>query len=470
MEPDIFRLGVRVLGKRMRARTLRAREVLDHYLERIERLNPTLNAFVTIDADGARRSADAADARFAQQASLGPLDGIPIAIKDNILVAGQRAVWGSCLYEHHIPEHDELPVALLRSAGAVLLGKTNVPEFTLRGYTGNPVFGVTGNPWNPALTPGGSSGGSVAAIASGLVPLSLATDGGGSIRRPAGYAGLVGLKPTLSRIPRAGGLPQILYDCEVVGPLARTSDDLRLMMSVIARPHRLDPRSRGFMPIMTSAQPPKSLRIRFVERFGDAPVDAEIIASCRHAAAVLRKLGHRVESGPLPLSIDQINAQWLKFGNVGLSMLSRLEKDFDALASAAFVEQARSGDAISGAEYLQLLEMLFAFRSEAGRVFEDLDIIMTPTAAAQPWPKATAFPAHIDGRDAGPRGHAVFTNWVNACGHPAIALPAPPSLDGMPIGLQLVGDFGADELLLDLAAQYEVASPWAQRWPEIAVS
>lgn len=470
MEPSIYRLGVGELGRRLRAGTLSARAILEHYLARIERINPILNAFVTVDAEGARRSADEADARYRNDSPLGLLDGIPLAIKDNILVKGQRAVWGSRMYEHHVAAHDELPIDLLRAAGAVFIGKTNVPEFTLRGFTGNPVFGVTGNPWNPELTPGGSSGGSVAAVAAGLAPLSLGTDGGGSIRRPAGYAGLVGLKPTLSRIPRAGGFPQVLYDCEVVGPIARTTDDARLMMSVIARPDVRDQRSRGFTPITPSGEPVKPLRIRYVERFGDAPVDPEIIDSCREAAAALSQLGHQVTTGEFPLSaeVDTINSKWAGVGNVGLSMLSRMDANFDTLASPAFVEQARKGDAISGAEYLQLLEMLFAFRTEAGKTFKDVDVIMTPTAAAQPWPKATAFPAVIDHREAGPRGHAVFTNWVNACGHPAIALPAAPSRDGMPIGFQLVGDFGADELLLDLAAQYEASKPWLHRWPEVA--
>jgi aspartyl-tRNA(Asn)/glutamyl-tRNA(Gln) amidotransferase subunit A len=468
MESDIYRLSVRELGPKLRAGELTARALLEHYLSRIERINPLLNAFVTVDAEGARQAANASDLRFAKQAPLSALDGIPVAIKDNILVAGQRAVWGSRLYENHVPEHDELPITMLRDAGAVLIGKTNVPEFTLRGFTGNPVFGVTGNPWNPELTPGGSSGGSVAAVAAGLVPLSMGTDGGGSIRRPAGYAGLVGLKPTLSRIPRAGGLPQVLYDCEVVGPIGRTVDDVRLMMSAIARPDVRDQRSRGFNPVAAQSATPRSLRIHFVERFGDSPVDPQIAESCARAAADLAALGHQVSYGALPLSIDAINGEWLKVANVGLSMLSRIKPDFNTLASAGFIDQARQGDAVSGGEYLQLLELLFAFRTQAAEAFQHVDVIMTPTAAAQPWPKATAFPSVIDGREAGPRGHAVFTNWVNACGHPGLALPARPDRTGMPIGFQLVGDFGADELLLDLAAQFETAQPWAHRWPEVS--
>ncbi|MGC3964663.1 MAG: amidase [Rhodocyclaceae bacterium] len=467
-EKDLYRCTVRELGRRLRNGTLTATGLLDHYLARIERINPLLNAIIALDVTGARAAAAAADQRFAHGTPLGPLDGIPMAIKDNILVKGQPAVWGSKLFQGNVADHDELPIALLRDAGAVLIGKTNVPEFTMRGYTGNPVFGSTGNPWNPALTPGGSSGGSVAAVAAGLVPLSLGTDGGGSIRRPSGYAGVVGLKPTLSRIPRAHGLPQVLYDCEIVGPIGRTTDDVRLMMSAIARPDRRDPRSRGFAPVAESATAPRPLRILYVAQFGDAPVDPTIAARCEEAADQLAALGHTVTRGALPFSIARVTSEWAKIGNTGLSMMAQRDARLYDLASPAFAEQARMGNEISSGEFLDVLEMLFAFRSEVGAAFADADVIMTPTSAANPWPRDEAFPPIIDGKPVGPRGHAVFTNWVNACGHPGIALPARQTDDGMPVGFQLVGDFGADDLLLDLAAQFESACGWAERWPEVA--
>ena len=470
MNDAIHQLSVRQMSEQLRAGILSSRAILEHYLARIDRINTTLNAIVTLDIDGARAAADAADTRLKAGTPLGLLDGIPVAIKDNILVKGLRAVWGTRWLEHHIAPHDELPVTLLRDAGCVLLGKTNVPEFTMRGFTGNPVFGATGNPWNPELTPGGSSGGSVAAVAAGLVPLSLGTDGGGSIRRPAGYTGLVGLKPTLGRIPRADGLPQVLYDCEVVGPIARTVDDARLMMSVLGRPHRRDARSRGFASMSADhiGASPSPLRILFVEEFGNAPVDAQIRASCRAAADAFAALGHTVTTGSMPFDLAPLNAQWAALGNVGLSLLALRDPRFYDLASPAFADEARAGADLSGAQYLDVLETLFAFRAQVGQAFSDVDVIMTPTSAANPWPKAESFPPLIDGKAAGPRGHAVFTNWVNASGHPGLALPAAPTRDGMPVGFQLVGDFGADSLLLDLGAQYEAAHPWSSRWPAIA--
>jgi len=468
MQHDLYRLPIRKLGTQLRARAFTATQLLDHFLERIARINPALNAIVALDEAGARQAAAEADARFAAGQPLSALDGIPVAIKDNILVKGMPCVWGTELYRDYQPDHDELPVTLLKEAGAVIIGKTNVPEFTLRGFTSNTVYGPTGNPWNPELTPGGSSGGSVSAVAAGLVPYSLGTDGGGSIRRPSGYNNLVGLKPSIGRIARANGLPALMNDCEVVGPIARTSDDVRLIMATIGGANPADQRSHGFADIAFTAVKPPRLKILFVERFGDAPVDPEIAAHCRAAAEKLAALGHEVEYGELPLSIDAVTAGWGKLGNAGLAMLAAQKPDFYEKVSPAFADQARAGGKLGAAEYIAFLELLVAFRAEAGAVFETVDVIMTPSSAANPWPKAQQFPPVIDGKDAGPRGHAVFTGWVNACGHPGLALPAEPGASGMPIGFQLVGGFGCDDLLLDLAGEYEAASPWANRWPDIA--
>jgi len=468
MTSDIHKLSIREIGAGLRDGSLTASAVLDHYLKRIEHLNPALNAIIHIDADGARQAALGADARFAAGRPLSLLDGIPVAIKDNMLVAGMPCVWGTKLFASRMAERDELPVRLLREAGAVIIGKTNVPEFTLRGFTGNPVFGVTGNPWDLELTPGGSSGGSVAAVAAGLVPYSLGTDGGGSIRRPAGYTGIVGLKTTISRIPRAGGLPPLLADCEVVGPLARSMDDTRIVMSVIARPHHEDQQSFGFSLIPEEAGEVRPLNVLFVDRFGDAPVDAQIAAICRDAATSLEALGHSVSCGPLPLDLGAISANWQVLANAGLAKLAAEMPDYFDLVTPPFADQARAGAKLSASDYLAFIDTIADFRVEAANLFSQIDIVITPASAANPWPKATQFPAVIDGKDAGPRGHAVFTNWVNACGHPGLSVPAGWNAAGMPVGMQIVGAFGADDLLLDLATQYEAANPWAGRWPEIA--
>jgi aspartyl-tRNA(Asn)/glutamyl-tRNA(Gln) amidotransferase subunit A len=448
--------SIRELAARLRDGRLSAVALCEDCVGRIEQLNREINAVVALDLAGARLAAAASDERIAAGSARGPLEGIPCLVKDNLLVRGMPATWGSRLFDHFMPEADEAPVARLRAAGAVILGKTNLSEFALRGFTANPVYGVTRNPWDTALTPGGSSGGSAAAVAGGLVPFSLATDGGGSIRRPAAHTGLVGLKPGLGRIARAGGFPEINFDFEVVGPIVRRVDDARLVFEALA----------GASP--QSSEPERARTILCVETIGDAPVDPAIQASFRDAIAQLAARGHRVVQAPLPFDIAPAAAAMAAFADAGLALLSQRHGDFFDKVSAPYAEAARRGLDARAADLTQQIDAVSRFRIEVEAACVSYDVIATPATAAQPWAAAQEYPYVIDGRAVGPRGHAVFTGWVNACGRPAIAVPIAPAPDGMPIGLQLVAGHGGESLLFELASEIEAHFNGPERWPPLA--
>jgi aspartyl-tRNA(Asn)/glutamyl-tRNA(Gln) amidotransferase subunit A len=442
-------------------------EVLNAILERVEKINSLVNAIVTLDIEGASAAARASAARWDQGAVLGPFDGVPVTVKDNIPVRGQRTTWGSRLYANFVPMADELPIRRLRDGGAVLLGKTNCPEFTLQGYTDNLLFGPTRNPWNLSLTPGGSSGGAVAAVCAGLGPVAIGTDGGGSIRRPASHTGLVGLKPSRGRVPRCDGFAAILLDFETVGPIARTVADLMVAMRTLSDFDVRDPVSMAFADVPFQALPVARCRILYVPRFGTSPVDTEIATSVATAAHVFTELGHTVVEGPVPFALDPLNQAWPVISQVGLAWLLQTHGDWRGKVTPAIEEMAVMGQARQGTEYFDALNAVKELQRSLSIFFDRYDLIMTPTAAALPWPAAEPFPPMIAGEKVGPRGHAVFTAFANMAGCPGISIPGAPSANGLPIGFQLVAAPGRDGLLCALAAQYESANPWADRFPPL---
>ena len=432
---DLWTLSATDLARSYRAGETSPVAILEATLARLEDVNGTLNAVVTLDRDGAAAQAKASAARWKAGTPLGPLDGVPVTVKDNIPVAGLRSTWGSRLYGEWLPERDETPVLRLREAGAVILGKTNVPEMTLQGYTSNPLFGTTRNPWDERLTPGGSSGGAVAAVAAGVGPLALATDGGGSIRRPASHGGLVGLKPTVHRVPRRDGFPPILLDFEVIGVIARHAADLAIGMAAISADDPGSVRQDGFGPIGTSPVAPK--RILHVPTFAGAPVDAEIAGSVAEAAANLRALGHTVEDGSGFALADALNAAWPAIAQSGLAWLVR-DPEKRALLGPDIRAMAESGLALPATTYFDALHAALTLRQDLAAFYQGYDMILTPTAAALPWPAEVTHPQEIAGVPVGPRGSAIFTGFVNAAGLPAISVPCRPSAAGLPIGFQLV--------------------------------
>ena len=454
MSEELWRLSADQLQRRYRERSLTPLAMAQDCLARLEAVNPRVNAVIARRDDAFLDEARASTQRHARGAPLSVVDGIPLTVKDSLFTADLPTTWGTPALRDHRTGHDELAVGRARAAGALIVGKTNVPEFALEGYTANPLFGVTRNPWNLALTPGGSSGGAVAAVACGIAPLAIAQDGGGSIRRPASHAGVVGLKPSLGAVPRDHVLPSLLLDFEVIGPLARTVADARLLFEVMCGPSRP-------APAMT-----RPLRILYVERLGAAPLDPQVAASVGQAVRRLAALGHHVESGALPLDLDFYGEAWPQIGQIGLATLFAQHPEWEAFASRKYLDMAEKGRGLPGSRLGEILEQVKLLRRESPALFESVDVIVMPSAAALPWPAEAAYPTHIDGREVGPRGHAVYTGWVNAAGLPALAVPCAPSREGLPIGMQLIGRHGADHRLLDLGAAYEAVHPWADRWPQ----
>ncbi len=455
VSPEPWRLGVTEVAAAYRSGDLDPEVLLDALLDRIARLDPSLNTLVAIDAEGARTAARGSASRWRAGTPRSLIDGVPLTVKDNLLMAGLPATWGSRAYAGFRPAEDEAPVARLRAAGAVLLGKTNVPELTLEGYTSNLLFGTTRNPWDPALTPGGSSGGAAAGVAAGFVPAAIGTDGGGSIRRPAAHTGLVGFKPSTGRIPRAGGFPETLHDFEVIGTLTRSVSDAALLDAVLSGD-------------AASAPAPKTARILYVSRFDDAPLDPEVAAACDATAATLAAAGHVVEAGPVFFDRAAVDEIWRVVGRAGAARVARLTGGRLLAEGGPTIRlMAEEGAALSAADYADAMAALAGFRRAVARVFDRHDLVFMPSAAALPWRAEEAYPVTIDGQAVGPRGHAIYTGWVNAAGLPAIALPLGLSRGGLPIGGQFIGAAGRDAELLAFAAAVapRLAAP---SWPRFA--
>lgn len=472
IHPPLWQCGALELHEAFLQGSATPVQALHSCRERIAQVQPRLNAFVALRLDEAEKEAQQSTLRYRQGRPLSVLDGVPVSIKDNLLTADLPTTWGSRGLAQYAAAHDELAVQRLREAGAIVVGKTNVPEFTLEGYTDNPLFGVTRNPWNTELTPGGSSGGAAASVAAGCTPIALGTDGGGSTRRPAAHCGLVGLKPTIGTVARVHSLPTLLLDFEVVGLFARSSADVAALLSIVGKPHDADPASWAAHGRRNAAsdKPASTTRMLFAPTLGNAPVDSSIAHACKDAVTRMAASGTVIlEQGTLPLDLDGINAAWPTIGQIGLAHLFAAHPSWGEDASPKYREMARQGNAASAAQLWQSLELVSRLRRDCAALFEQWDVIAMPCTAAQPWPAQEPYPPLINGVAVGPRGHAAFTGWVNAAGLPALSVPVAPDKNGLPIGLQLIAKPGAEALLLDLSAKFEALDAAAQkRWPMLA--
>ncbi len=449
-------------------------DLMEAALDRVEATGPALNAVVSL-----RRRAElladaaAADARHAASEAR-PLEGVPLGVKDLEDVAGMVTTMGSKLFEGAVADSDSTQVARLRAAGAIPVAKTNTPEYGFTAITKNPLFGVTRSPWNTDRTPGGSSGGSAAVLAGGVLPLVTSSDGGGSIRIPASFVGAFGLKPSQGRVPRGPSKSWDYGSLSVYGPLTRTVEDAALFLDLVAGPSPCDPSSLphpglSYRAVVDSGLP-EGVRIAWSPDLGYAQVQPDVAAAAEDAVLVFQESGFPVEAleEHVPDGPPVLTGAWGTLGNFfiagELHQALRTRRGDMTHSFAAALEQAWQVTPESFAAAARDRGRLNAWCHE---VFERFDLLLTPTVPYDPPPARGPFPTHVEGREQPPAGVASFTIPFNMSGHPAASVRAALSAAGLPVGLQIVGPRHRDDLVLRAARVFERARPWHPHWPEV---
>jgi amidase len=464
-----FRPATELAGM-LRAREISARELLDAHLDRIERLDPSVNAVVTLDVDGARAAADAADAALAAGEDVGPLHGLPVAHKDTHATGGMRTTWGSPLHTDTVPLRDELIVARYKAAGAVRVGKTNVPEFAAGSHTFNTVFGASHNPYRHGLSVGGSSGGAAAALAAGFVPLADGSDMGGSLRNPAAFCNVVGLRPTPGRVPTwpaALGWSQL----SVQGPMGRTVADVALQLSVVAGPDARVPISLSDDPAGLAAPLPErldGLRVAWAPTLGgQVTVDPAVTNALASSVAVFESLGASVDDDCPDLSgADEV------FGTLRAWLFDATFSDLARRHPDKLKESIRwnagLGAKLSGPDLARAEQLHTKLHERMVEFFGRYDVLVAPTTQVLPFPVELEYPTEIAGVH-----QDNYLEWMRSCtlisatGCPALSVPGGFTPDGLPVGLQIIGPARADRRVLEVGHAFEQATRFGERRPAL---
>jgi amidase len=451
----------RAMADAVRRREISARELLELHLARIAERNPQLNAIVSLDEERARAGAAQADAATARGDALGPLHGLPFAFKDTHDVAGWRTTYGSPLFADHVPDADDLVVVRIRAAGAVPIGRTNVPEFAAGSHTFNTIFGTTLNPVDPTRSAGGSSGGAACALRAGMVPLADGSDMGGSLRNPASFCGVVGLRPSLGRVP-SWPTDNLWETTGTSGPLARDVGDVALLLSVVAGP---DPRvPTALADPGTSFAPPvtgelRGLRVALSPDLGGLlEVDREIAAVVGQAGERFAAAGAHVEHAQPDLAEAEDTFRTLRAWLFQAGFGDLLAAHPDAFKQS-LADNIRAGESLTGADVARAYAGRTVLAERMRRFFASYDVLVLPTSQVPPFPADQEYPAAINGRPM-----ATYLDWMRSCyvitvtGCPAISVPAGTTGDGLPVGAQIVAPFGADRRLLEVAAAFETTA------------
>jgi len=443
-------------------------EAVRHSLDRIAAINPKLNAFCFIYEEEALTNAKEAERAIRENRPVGPLHGVPIALKDFTATKGKRTTLGSYAYEQWVPDKDAVVARRLLDAGAILVGKTTTPEFAASGFTESPLWGITRNPWDPNRTPGGSSGGSGVAVATGCVPLADGTDSGGSIRIPAGLCGIVGLKPSFGRIPMEA-LPTLFDQLSHFGPLARTVEDAALFLRVTQGPDDVDIQSLPPLPLPDPlARSVKGLKLAYSIDLGFHTVDADIAANTRKAVAALAEAGAEVQEVVLPWTSELEDAWYRHWAVLLAACFGESLKTHRERMDPRLVALMERGLGMNAVEFKRI-ELLRTHQWQSlATILATYDALLCPTIAI-PAPAVGGGDQDFCYTDADGRYHgfdmtAVF-NFVSQC--PVLSVPSGSSREGLPTGLQIVGRRFDDSTVLTIGATLEDWMPWRDRKPPI---
>ncbi|MDX6326000.1 MAG: amidase [Nocardioidaceae bacterium] len=454
----------------VRAKEISARELLDLHLDRIAEVNPAVNALVSLDEERARAGALEADEQLASGADVGPLHGLPFAFKDTHAVAGWRTTYGSPLMASNVATQNDLIVERVRSAGAVPIGKTNVPEFAAGSHTFNPVFGTTLNPYDLGRSAGGSSGGAAVGLATGMVPLADGSDMGGSLRNPASFCNVVGLRPSLGRVPDWPA-DNAWETTSVGGPMARTVEDVALLLSVLAGPDRRAPTALSeagalFAPPLTGSL--SGLRVAMSVDLGGAfEVDHAVAAVVESAVSTFTAAGAAVlPSYPeLPEAEDTFRTLRAWHFQAGLGPLLAAHPDG---FKQSLADNIRAGEGLTGADVARAYRQRTTLGQRMVEFFDSYDVLVLPVSQVPPFPADQEFPTSINGRPM-----ETYLDWMRSAyfitvtGCPAISVPAGFTPDGLPVGLQVVAPHNQERRLLEVAHAYERATGYGDRHPPL---
>ncbi|MFB9323372.1 amidase [Cryptosporangium minutisporangium] len=466
---ELCALDATDLAQRLRRREVSARDVVAAHLDRIDRVNPAINAIVTLDAEGALAAAAAADEAVARGAEPGPLHGLPIAFKDTHDTAGMRTTYGSPLLADYVPASDELIVERIQDAGAVRIGKTNVPEFAAGSHTFNTLFGTTRNPYDLGRSAGGSSGGAAAALAAGLTPIADGSDMGGSLRNPASFCNVVGFRPTPGRVP-SHPTDNPWDTLGTSGPMGRTVADVALLLSVIAGP---DPRSPIALETPGAAfrvpleRNLAGLRVAWSPTLGGLPVEPVVADVLAGAPAVFAELGCVVEEATPDLSDAEFVFRTLRANAFALQFGDRFDRRPE-LFKPALAWNIEVGRKLSGADVWQATTAWARTYRAAAAFFDSYDVLIAPVSQVPPFDVDEEYPEIIAGQDQ----HS-YLDWMRSAYHvtvlgaPAISVPAGFTPDGLPVGLQIVTRPRSDLLTLQVAAAFEAATGHGRRRPPL---